>query len=650
MKRFLVSLTACGVMAMSLASCDDDKAEKNEEEKGGNEIVESSMKGSVSGISMSKPQVTDITAYAAKVSVTMSSVDDYHSAKILVSENEDMTGAKSITCRLFMDPTFSASVTGLASGTTYYVRGVLTSSIEEDIHSEVASFVTSEITNVGEYVGPSYADDYRSFADWNSRDKWNLSNVHDPSVMLADDGYYYMYQTDASFGNAHAAGGHFHARRSKNLIDWEYMGGTMNAAPSWILTKVNEFRKEQGLPAITDPQYGFWAPCARKVRDGLYRMYYSVILDNNFGDGKPNATSDNSWTERAFIGVMETADPSSNVWEDKGYVLCSSTDRDGKYANTKNQWEKAYYYFNAIDPSFIITPEGEHWLIYGSWHSGIAAVQLDPTTGKTLETLPNPWGNSYADIKAFGKRIYSRNTGSRWQASEGPEVVYHDGYYYLFLAYDGLDVPYNTRVVRSQNIDGPYLDMYGTDCTNVGGDAYPIQTHPYQFSGDRGWVGISHCAVFDDGKGNWYYASQARFPNSSTDTWAPNAVMMGHIRSIVWTAEGWPLVLPERYGNVPAAAITADDLVGKWEHIDLKYEYAKQRVASDMTFEADGTISSGAWKGGKWSYDAEAGVLTANGVKLYVKRECDWEASPRNATIVYVGTGDHKTYWGKKIE
>lgn len=637
-----------GALVLTMPACGEDEKidDGNEQEQ----TPDKSMKGSQSGISVSKPEVTDVAAYSAKVSATMSSLDAYHSAKFCYSTNADMSGSKSVACRLYTDPTFSTELSGLASNTTYYVCAILTSSIEEDIYSETVSFTTSEVTNTDDYVGPDYPDDYRNIAGWDNRDKWNLSNVHDPSVMLADDGYYYMYQTDASFGNEHAKGGHFHARRSKNLIDWEYMGGTMKEAPSWILEKVNEFRSAQGLPVITNPQYGFWAPCARKVRDGLYRMYYSIILDNNFGDGKPNSSSDNSWTERAFIGVMETTDPSTNVWEDKGYVLCSSTDRDGQYANTKNKWEQAYYYFNAIDPSYIITPEGEHWLIYGSWHSGIAAVQLDPASGKTLESLPNPWGKSYNDIKAFGKRIYTRKTTSRWQASEGPEVVYHDGYYYLFLAYDALDVPYNTRVVRSKNIDGPYLDMYDTDCTNNGGDAFPIETHPYQFSGDRGWVGISHCAVFDDGKGNWYFASQARFPNSATDTWAPNAVMMGHIRSIVWTEDGWPLVLPERYGNVPAAAITADDLVGKWEHIELKYDYQKQRVAGEMTFAADGTITSGVWKGGKWSFDATTGILTANGVKLYVKRECDWEASPRRATIVYAGLGDHKTYWGKKTD
>ena len=78
--------------------------------------------------------------------------------------------------------------------------------------------------------------------------------------------------------------------------------------------------------------------------------------------------------------------------------------------------------------------------------------------------------------------------GNRWQASEGPEVIYRGGYYYLFLAYDGLDVPYNTRVARSRNIDGPYLDMNGTNITEVGGGAYPIVTHPYRFNNSPdGW-------------------------------------------------------------------------------------------------------------------------------------------------------------------
>ena len=50
------------------------------------------------------------------------------------------------------------------------------------------------------------------------------------------------------------------------------------------------------------------------------------------------------------------------------------------------------------------------------------------------------------------------------------------------MAYDALEVPYNTRVVRSENIEGPYYDITGRDCSAGQGDCYPIVTHPYRFS------------------------------------------------------------------------------------------------------------------------------------------------------------------------
>jgi beta-xylosidase len=536
----------------------------------------------------------------------------------------------------------SITLSGLTASTTYHVRAYAQSGAGVTYSKDV-SFTTLEEasdTDLDKWKAPAYADDYRNISDWSKRSQWNLANVHDPTVVLADDGYYYMYQTDASYGNAHVAGGHFHARRSKNLVDWEYLGGAMTGTPSWVKEKLNDIRKKQGLDSITNPTLGYWAPCVRKVKSGLYRMYYCVVVDNYIKSGKQNteANFDNSWTERAFIGVMETSDPATNKWEDKGYVICSSSDKgkDGWKRNNKNDWE-AYFYFNAIDPTYIITSNGEHWLIYGSWHSGFAAVQLNPETGKTLKELGDPWATSATGLadNGYGKRIWTRTNGSRWQGSEAPEIVYHDGYYYLFMAYDGLDIPYNTRVMRSKNIEGPY----------TGNET--VLTHPYQFTGSYGWVGISHCAVFEDGKGNWFYASQQRFPNSAGGN-APNAVMLGGVRSIQWLSSGWPVVMPERYAAVPQQAISASELAGTWEHIDLSYKYGEMRTSTPMEFSADGTITSGPWKGGKWSFNANTNTLTANGVELKVQRECDWESNPRRATIVYAGINDQKSYWGKK--
>lgn len=616
------SILLCAVLL--LAACGDDDASDN----GG---------GGGTPLSVSTPVVSAVTSSSAVVSATATgSAITSRGVCYGTSANPTINDMKVTGTSKDMNITLA----GLKASTTYHVRAYVQSSNEVKYSDDVTFTTAAETTSdLDKWKAPTYADDYRSIAGWVQRNQWNLANVHDPTVVKADDGYYYMYQTDASYGNAHDGHGHFHCRRSADLVNWEYLGATMSAAPEWVKTKLNDIRAKQGLDPIANPVYGYWAPCARKVKTGLYRMYYCIVVDNYIKTGKANtaANFDNSWTERAFIGMMETSDPGSNKWEDKGFVICSSSDKgkDGWSRPSASNWE-GYFYFNAIDPTFVITPQGEHWLIYGSWHSGFAAVQLNPETGKTLKELGDPWADSVAGLttNGYGKRIWTRGN-SRWQGSEAPEVVYHDGYYYLFMAYDGLDVPYNTRIARSATIDGTY----------TGNET--VLTHPYKFSGDQGWVGISHCAVFDDGQGNYYYASQQRFPTTAGGN-APNAVMMGGVRSIQWLSTGWPVVMPERYAAVPKVAITSDDIVGTWEHIDLGYKYGEMKQSSAVTFAADGTITDGVWKGGKWSFNASTNTLTANGVELKVQRECDWEASPRKHTIVYSGINGAKSYWGKK--
>lgn len=517
--------------------------------------------------------------------------------------------------------------------------------------------VYSEATLVGgdeqllNYQAPAYPDDYTSIAGWESRDQWNLANVHDPSVMKADDGYYYMYQTDASYGNAHEAGGHFHCRRSQNLVDWEYLGGTMQEAPAWVKEKLNTLRAEEGLAPIENPNYGYWAPVVRKIRNGLYRMYYCIVVNDNI-DGE------NSWGERAFIGLMETADPASNQWEDKGYVICSSSDKGmNDYGRPSASDWNAYFKYNAIDPTLVITSDNRHWLTYGSWHSGFATIELNPETGKTMNELPSPWA---IQDNSYGALVATRgDRNNRWQASEGPDVVYRDGYYYMFIAYGQLEVAYNTRVVRSVNPEGPYVDMLGNSATS-GQDMYPEVTAPYKFAGSEGWVGISHCGIFDDGNGNWFYASQGRFPVNVGGNQYSNAIMMGHIRSIRWTEDGWPVVMPERYGAVPKVAITQSELVGEWELIQFKptpenstlNDNAEQYGSVVITLQEEGTVVSNAWgEGTTWSFDADNNVLSIGDNKIYIQREVDWEKSPRGLTIVGGGyeNGGKITNWMKKI-
>ena len=599
--------------ALTMGACSDDENNYGE-----------------TGVIIEEPVATEATLKSVSVSCTFDLRDDirYVSAGFCYSLHENPTIYDATIKSTLTNGTVSATIDGLTPYTTYHVRAYICIYQGATLYSSDIQIMPSEGLEDNElinYQAPQYLDDYRSIASWDLRDQWNLSNVHDPSVVLAEDGYYYMYQTDASYDNKHTAGGHFHARRSKDLVNWEYLGGTMQSLPEWVIPKLNEIRTDMGLKEATPntDEFGYWAPCVRKVRDGLYRMYYSIVCPGNI-DGE------NSWAERAFIGMMESTDPSNNNgWVDKGYVITNASDKGLNFHVAPNDWANCYYKWNAIDPSYIIAEDGKHYLIYGSWNSGIALVELNAETGKVKAELPNPWGTN-EDIAAYGQLIATREMGNRWQASEGPEIVYNPntGYYYLFVAYDALDVPYNTRVARSKNITGPYLGIDGANVTE-GADMLPVVTHPYKFANSDGWVGLSHCAIFNDGNGHWYYSSQGRLPAN-----IDNAVMLGHVRSILWTKDGWPLVMPERYGAVPQVTIKEEELIGKWEHIDLSYSYGEQKSAATMTLAADHTITEGTWKGGTWSYDAEKQILTANGIELYLKRKTDWESTHRTHTIV----------------
>ena len=577
------------------------------------------------------------------------------------------------------DENFTATITGLKGNTEYFVRAFVYGN-SRYTYSETFTATTGAQTleeQLADYEAPTYDDNYTAIAGWENNSKWNLANVHDPSVMLAEDGYYYMYQTDASYGNAHDGHGHFHCRRSKDLVNWEYLGATMEEAPAWAVEKLNEYRNEminaegKKLDPIKaeDISYGYWAPVVRKVNNGLYRMYYSLVIDNYIKTGKKNTAEnfDNSWTERAFIGLMETSNPASNQWEDKGMVVCSASDQPNTEANGwgrrgTGDWD-AYFKFNAIDPTYTITPEGKHWLIYGSWHSGFAALEVNPSTGMPLTPLAKPWTVEGNSIDSFGKLVATRGTSSnRWQASEGPDVIYNPQTqkYYMFMAYGQLAVAYNTRVVRADRPEGPYVDMQGNSAT-AGKEMLPVVTAPYKFSNSNGWVGISHCGIFDDGQGNWYYTSQGRFPVDVPGINASNAIMMGHVRSILWTEDGWPIVMPERYGAVPKVAIAKEELEGNWELIQMKPTAknstndgnATQYESKVITLGADGKVTSEAWGNDQtWSFDAAKNMITIGNNKIYIQREVDWEASPRVATIVGGGYQDNgaTTNWMKKVK
>jgi arabinan endo-1,5-alpha-L-arabinosidase len=108
---------------------------------------------------------------------------------------------------------------------------------------------------------------------------------------------------------------------------------------------------------------------------------------------------------------------------------------------------------DAIDPGLMLDPTtGRLWLTYGTYFGFIRLVELDPKTGKHIES------NKPVDVAI---------------TCEASDLIYHDGWYYLLATHgsccDGANSTYNVIVGRSKQITGPYVDNVGRSMLEGGG-------------------------------------------------------------------------------------------------------------------------------------------------------------------------------------
>jgi arabinan endo-1,5-alpha-L-arabinosidase len=426
-------------------------------------------------------------------------------------------------------------------------------------------------------------DTYASLAPFAYYSKWGPYNVHDPSIIKSGD-WFYSYSTDAAYGTAVRPG--IQVRKSKDLVEWQFVGWVFNALPA---AGANFISQAGGIP-----NQSLWAPYVLKV-GSQFRLYYS--LASNIG--------------RLSVIGLATATSPEGPWTEQGIVVTSKADNATQT--------------NAIDPSVIVTPQGEHWMYYGSAWDGIYILKLNTGTGLA------------ATANDKGVRIAQRGfTGSDINGNiEAPEIIYRNNNYFLFIAYDWLETKYNVRVGRAGSPQGPFLDFNGRDI-NLEEDHGPMILAPYQFQGHGGWQGVSHCSVFED-SGQYYMAHQGR-PSVN------KFFMVMHVRKLFWTADGWPVVSPERFARVPQTPVSKNELSGDWEQIELGYRvvpgYAVEQVSADLqiattiSLNADTLSYNAPWLDLKWG-------------RVHVSRERDWEN--KRETLVFTGLSNTGTaIWGKK--
>ena len=258
----------------------------------------------------------------------------------------------------------------------------------------------------------------------------DVAFVHDPSV-AKDGGTYYVFAT----GKA-PDGGQFPLRCSADLHTWKLCGHVFDTIPEWI---------RQRSPGTKE----LWAPDISREH-GEYRLYYAYSL---FGRN----------TSGIGLATTKTLDRSSPdyKWEDKGLVLESHAADD----------------FNAIDPNYIEDAQGEAWLAFGSFWSGIKLRKLDAATGMLSTTDTHVYAiASRAEPQPVPPQKVDPEHPTLppdWTAVEAPFIVRHGAFYYLFVSWDlccrGTRSTYRTMVGRAEKVTGPYLDKSGVSMAQGGG-------------------------------------------------------------------------------------------------------------------------------------------------------------------------------------
>ncbi|MBN1780548.1 arabinan endo-1,5-alpha-L-arabinosidase [bacterium] len=302
----------------------------------------------------------------------------------------------------------------------------------------------------------------------------NQVDVHDPAMAKEGDTYYLF-----------SSGPGITTYSSGDMKTWTLEGRIFPDEPSWARRAAPGFNTH------------IWAPDVLK-HDGRFYLYYSVSA---FGRN----------TSAIGLTINRTLDRKSPdyQWVDQGIIVQSVPNRD---------------LWNGIDSTIELDEQGNPWMAFGSWWSGIKLVRLDETWTRLAE--PQEW-------HAIAKRdrsVLVRDTDAGPAAIEGPFLFKKGEYYYLFvstgLCCRGRNSTYRMEMGRSKDIRGPYLDKEGRDMAQGGGSDV--------ITGNERWAGWGGNSAYTiDGRDFMVFHA---YENADNDY---HRLKIGEI---TWDAEQWPVV------------------------------------------------------------------------------------------------------------
>ncbi len=398
--------------------------------------------------------------------------------------------------------------------------------------------------------------------------------VHDPSIIKADDGFYYIF------------GSHMAAARSADLIDWKLTSRDASNGGCTLVKNVQEQMKEALSYAKTTT---FWAPDVVQLANGKYVMYYCTCEGSS---------------PLSMLGIAY-ADKPEGPYENQGVILKSGY---GGY--------NATVYPNVVDPCTFFDKDGRLWMVYGSYSGGIYILEMDTETGFPLAGQPT-----------YGKKLL----GGNHARIEAPYIMYSPDtdYYYMFLSFGGLGANdgYNIRVCRSRTPDGPYEDAQGNNMIKCAGRPGTFFNDPdyepygvklmggYEFlaaQGDKNRITLAYrspghnSCYYDEETGRYFIVFHTRFANTGES-------FQVRVHQMYMSADGWPVVSPLRYAGETLQAVDASQQSGVYKVLLHQHDINKVEHESEIvTLNADGTITgdyTGTWQ----CADGVNVTLTMNG-------------------------------------
>ncbi len=472
--------------------------------------------------------------------------------------------------------------------------------------------------------------------------------VHDPSIVKdPKTGMYYVF------------GSHMAWAKSEDLINWTSFTNNINTDYAKLFADAAKWSAlgcKQGKTAY-DVSGNLWAPDVIWNEEmGKWCMYMSVNGDYWY-TSVVLLTADSLEGDWTVVGPVVY---SGFTTKDEAaltdfYDVYTGTDFPIRYLESRNS--KHTYGMNAIDPCVFYDEDGKLRMVYGSWFGGLYMIELDEATGlrdyaKTYETVTEK-SDEYQGIKLAGGNNVS---------GEAPYIEYIDGNYYLWVTLGGLTANggYNMRVFRSENVEGPYVDITGNDARyladsntgagNINGKVGVRTMSYYKWDYmDYGYVAQGHNSTFVDDDGKAYVIYHTRFDNQGE----------GHqvrVHQLFVNEDGWLVAAPFEYTGETLKTVEESQVVGPYSmmlHEGTDYENKECVGCVNVMLNADGTISgdkTGTWK---FSETKNAPYVTItlgdNEYKgVFVEQKME-ESTDITMTLTVVGCDDELSVWAYRL-